>query len=139
MWRIAFDIGGVISKYPDFFRDAIAAFEAGGMECHIITDMHDRTETLKMLENNNIRIPPGRVHNSDYDRYGEGCKAVVMLDNGINVLFDDFMGYLVWPFNAEAPIRFLIMPDMRKPYWDDGWKAEGDFGRRKASREDLYY
>jgi hypothetical protein len=130
IWRVGFDIGGVLSKYPDFFRAVIASFDAAGIECHVITDMHDRDETLKILEENVISIPPSRVHNSDYDKHGEACKAVVMRECKIDVLFDDFLGYATWPFSDDAPIRFLVMPDARKPYCADSWKAAGAFSRR---------
>jgi len=40
--------------------------EAGGIECHIITDMPDRAKTLAMLAANGFgMIPEARVHNAD--------------------------------------------------------------------------
>lgn len=138
MWRVAFDIGGVLSKYPDFFRAVIESFTESGIECHVITDMHIRLDTLNMLKENGIDIPDERVHNSDYEQYGEACKAMVMKEYKIDVLFDDFMGYLIWPFEEKAPIRFLTMPDATRPYWHEKWKAEGNFGRRTFKKGNYY-
>lgn len=131
-WRVAFDIGGVLSKYPEFFKAAIAAFEAAGIECHIITDMYDHASVLAMLNENGIGFFSEHVHVADYNTHGEACKAVVMKEHGINVLFDDFIGYVDGgAFGGDAPIRLLVMPDASKPYWHDDWKADGDFGRRR--------
>ena len=47
--KIAFDIGGVLSKYPDTFRPIITALEAGGIECHIITDTTTEGGSLKKM------------------------------------------------------------------------------------------
>ncbi len=132
MYKIAFDIGGVLSKYPDFFRTLLPILEAGGVEVHVITDMHDRAETLKMLGDNEFNIPEARIHNADYKQHGEACKAVILRDLQIDAIVDDFTAYLVWPFGGKAPIRLHMQPDPYRPYWDNSWKCSGgDFGRRK--------
>ncbi len=139
MYKIAFDIGGVLSKYPDFFRTLLPALEMGGMEIHVITDMHDRAETLKMLAANEFSVAEEHVHNADYKQHGEACKAIILRDLKIDAIVDDFPGYLVWPFESPAPIRLHMQPDPYKPYWDDSWECSGgDFGRRKyRPKEDL--
>lgn len=136
MYKIAFDIGGVLSKYPDFFRTLLPILEGGGIEIHVITDMHDREETLKMLRDNKFSIPEARVHNADYKQHVEACKAIILRDLQIDAIVDDFPGYLVWPFEGEAPIRLHVQPDPYRPYWDNSWECSGgDFGRRKYMPE----
>jgi hypothetical protein len=47
--KIAFDIGGVLSKFPDQFRHLALLAISGSWEVFVITDMHDRASVLKML------------------------------------------------------------------------------------------
>jgi hypothetical protein len=129
--RIAFDIGGVISKYPEIFIPLIKTLHnSEDVEVHIVTDMHVRETTLKILAMNGLDIiPPERVHNSDYKAHGELCKAVVLRENQIDVIIDDFPGYLT----EGCPVRLQVMADPYRPYFHDDWKtdgSEGDFGRR---------
>jgi hypothetical protein len=139
--RIAFDIGGVLSKYPDEFRKMIIPL-AIWHEIFVITDMHDKAEVVKMLQENNFGlvacITEDHIYTADYATYGEMCKAVLLRDLKIDVFIDDFVGYMQWDSSfGPAPIRLLIMPDARKPYWHETWKAEGgDFGRRKFTEID---
>ncbi len=134
--RIAFDIGGVISKYPDVFQSIIDAFEFADnndIVPYIISDIHPKEKILAMLRLNNIIIPADRVHSADYNKYGEACKAELCKQLEIDVLVDDFIGYVA---PDGAPIRLLVMPDASRPYYANEWKtdgSEGDFGRRKHS------
>lgn len=129
--RVAFDIGGVLSKFPFVFRKLLEALACGGVEVHVISDMHDVSKMRAMLEANHIRIAPGRIHAADYVTHGDGCKAELCKALGIDVLVDDVIGYVDVP---GAPVRLLVMPDASRPYYADEWKtdgSEGDFGRRK--------
>ena len=131
--KIGIDIGGVLSKYPEQFKELIEILTKAGAEVFIITDMHDRDKTLKMLSDNEVDIPPDKVFNSDYDQYGELCKAIIVSQIGIDIFIDDFPGYLVWDSAlGQAPIRLLVQPDPFTPYWSYSWKTEpgDDFGRR---------
>ena len=133
--RIAFDIGGVLSKYPNQFRRLISRLlEPGptfhGCDVHIITDMKDPDKVYKMLcENGFYMIPRQNVHCADYETHGEGCKAELLRDLEIDLFFDDFLGYMMLPGDT---IRCLILPDPHKPYCHDDWvtKDKTDFGRR---------
>lgn len=133
--RVAFDIGGVLSKYPDTCRALVMALDSGGVEVHVITDMHDRPQMLHMLVRNGF-VPPiaeDHVHTADYAQHGEACKAVLVRELGIDVLIDDFPGYVAWPWPTPAPMRLLTTPDSRRPYYAPTWETcgnEGDFGRR---------
>jgi hypothetical protein len=134
--RVAVDIGGVLSKYPDWFREWLGGQAAGGIEVFVLTDIHDRAQVLDMLGRNGFLdvIPAENVYVSDYQAYGEACKAVLCRDLGVAVLIDDHPGYLVWPWpGVPAPLRLQVLPDVTRPYYATGWRtdgSEGDFGRR---------
>jgi hypothetical protein len=135
--KIAFDIGGVLSKYPQQFRILLDKLQAPGrtgletsVEVYIISDMHDVDKMHQMLTNNGIRVDKSRVYSADYKEYGEFCKTHLCKQLGIDMLIDDFIGYV-----AEGDfIRMLVMPDAKQPYYHDDWQtdgSEGDFGRRR--------
>lgn len=132
--RVALDIGGVISKYPDEIRSFARALVTGGAEVYVITDMHDRDDVLKQLEVNGFGfIAPDRVHCADYQAHGEGCKAELLAQLGVDMVLDDFIGYVAIP---GCPVRCLVMPDAEQPYWHPSWvtNSESDFGRRVYKR-----
>lgn len=138
--KVAFDIGGVLSKYPDELRNWVYTFQDAGYGVFVITDMHDRREVLDQLRNNGFRIPEDYVYTADYDQYGEMCKAVLLSKLGINVFIDDFPGYLQWDRSlGPAPIRLLVQPDAFRPYWHESWQVlcKSDFGRRFATPNQL--
>jgi hypothetical protein len=132
--RIAFDIGGCISKYPDQFRELIQHMDIYNV--FVITDMHDKSEVVKTLCDNEILVCEENVYCADYATHGEFCKAKLLQELKIDVFIDDFLGYLQWDSRfGKPPIRLLVMPDATQPYWHDTWKVptESDFGRRKFS------
>lgn len=142
--KIAFDIGGVLSKYPDKFKDLLETLadweNTFKHDLFVITDMHIKDEVLNQLRDNGIDdylIPDENVYCADYAKHGELCKAVLLRDLKIDMFFDDFMGYLMWPPEfGPAPIRCLIMSDAHRPYWAPEWKCSGgDFGRRVYTGE----
>lgn len=130
--KIAFDIGGVLSKYPALIALLNVCDAHPHCEVHVISDMHPVEQTRKMLAMNWIRLPDGRVHSADFAKHGEKCKAVLCEELGIDILVDDFAGYVGKP--GSPPCRLLVMPDVDEPYYHDRWKtdgSEGGFGRRK--------
>lgn len=133
--RVAVDIGGCISKYPDQFRMLMITLGVN-MEMFVITDMHDKAEVMQMLRDNRFDIPEHHVYCADYAQYGDFCKAKLLQELQIDFFIDDFLGYVDWDSSfGKAPIRLLVMPDATQPYWHDSWKVkdESDFGRRKYS------
>lgn len=134
--RVAFDIGGVLSKYPTKFRSLVEQFQLGGIEVHVITDMHDVDKIYEMLLLNGFgMIPKANVHSADYKTHGDGCKAELLRELEIDLFFDDHLPYMMLP---DETIRCLVMPDPHKPYWAPEWKVpEGDqeFGRRFYKKE----
>jgi hypothetical protein len=135
--KIAFDIGGVLSKYPDQFRILIDKLQAPGrtgletsVEIFVISDMHDVDKMHQMLLDNGIRVDKTKIYSANYQEHGDFCKTHLCNQLGIDILIDDFIGYV-----AEGNfIRLLSMPNASLPYYADSWKtdgSEGDFGRRR--------
>lgn len=133
--RVALDIGGVISKYPEILREMATVLLMGGAEVYVITDMHDHAKVCETLAANGFDfIAPERVRCADYATHGEGCKAELLRELGIHVMLDDFVGYVADP---GCPVRCLVMPDSSRPYYADDWKmpdGEPEFGRRAYRR-----
>jgi hypothetical protein len=132
--KIGIDIGGVISKYPDFFRKFIDQLIPTDIEIYIVSDMHDKDKMIRMLNMNGICVPDERVISANYAEYGEHCKTKVCEDLGLDVLIDDFIGYVA---NGKH-MRLLVMPNADEPYYHDSWKTdggEGDFGRRRKGKQ----
>lgn len=131
--RIAFDIGGVLSKRPDVFRPMVEALSKGGAEVYVITDMRDREQAIRFVRGNGYDIPPERILTADYEMHVELCKAKVVEEVGIDILVDDFPGYVA---NAAA-VNLFVWPDPTRPYFHDDFKTdgtEGGFGRRRPGK-----
>lgn len=148
--NIAFDIGGVISKYPGQFAEiayAVLRYDPErindpldcyyrGNQAYVITDMHPKEQVIETLKLNHLCPNPfreDRIYCADYATHGEFCKAILCKQLGIHVFIDDFGGYLQWDNSfGPAPLRLLVMPDGFKPYWAPDWKTkdDSDFGRR---------
>lgn len=133
--RIAFDIGGVLSKYPAHFRTLCYNLQ-GKVDQFVLTDMHDKADVCAMLRKNGFYefiFPDENIYTADYATHGEMCKAVLLKELKIDIFIDDFIGYTQWDSQlGDAPIRLLVQPDAFKPYWDEQWKCTGgNFGRRK--------
>lgn len=131
--RVGFDIGGVLSKYPDILRPLVRALLASDdVEVHILSDMHPHAKCVAFCHDNGFLVPPEKIHSCNYSEHGEECKAVRARDLELHVLCDDFPGYVA-TLGAPA-LRLLAMPDPTRPYYHDTWRtdgSEGDFGRRK--------
>jgi len=133
--RIAFDVGGVLSKYPTILAPLLEVLHYHGgddVEVWIVSDMHPAQQIIDMLELNGVSFLKHRVISADYDTYGEASKAAVCKEFGIDVLVDDFVGYV--GVVGKPPLRLLVMPDATQPYYHDDWKTNGphgEFGRRK--------
>ena len=139
--KIAFDVGGVLSKYPEQFREMIKALRSptwcASSEVFVISDMHPKEKIVEILQLNDFYplIPDANIYSADYNAHGEGCKAILLEELKIDMFFDDFIGYVV---AGGAPIRLLVMPDAEKPYYADSWKmpdGEPTFGRRMYTKK----
>ena len=128
--KIAFDIGGVLSKYPHVFRPMVKALQAGGAEVFVLTDMHDHEQSVRFVQENGYNIPSDHILNSDYNTYGERCKEVVIREHEIDLHIDDFPGYCA----HTSCVSLLVWPNPDLPYYHDDFVtdgSEGMFGRRK--------
>lgn len=127
--RIAFDVGGVLSKRPEIFVPLIDALTRGGAEVFVISDMHPVEKIVEMLPLNGIELPAGRIISADYATHVELCKTRAAEAIELDILIDDFPAYL-----AEGQhVRLMMMPDVSRPYYSPAWRtdgSEGDFGRR---------
>ena len=131
--RIAFDVGGVLSKYPHTLKPLLALIHQHGftsnVEAWIISDMHPEQKIIDMLQLNEVHFLMHRVRSADYATHGENCKAVLCKELGIDILIDDFPGYVA----SGEHMRLMVMPAPTEPYFHDDWKtdgSEGSFGRR---------
>ena len=128
--KIAFDLGGVLSKHQEI-RDLYIALYYHSDDVYIISDISPLDKLLDILTLNKIPWYNHQVLSADYKKYGENCKKVLCEKMGIDILIDDHMGYLV----QGNYVRLLVMPDASKAYFSDDWKTdgtEGDFGRTKS-------
>lgn len=131
--RIAFDVGGVLSKYPHTWIPLLDVLhyhgKEKGIEIWIISDMHPEQKIIDMLELNAVPFYKHRVRSADYKTHGELCKAVLCKELGIDIMIDDFPGYVA----TGDHVRLLVMPNPHEPYYHDAWQtdgSEGQFGRR---------
>jgi len=127
---MAFDVGGVLSKYPHIFKPLLKALHCvADVEVWIISDMHPEQKIIDMLQLNGVSFLMHHVRSADYKTHGEMCKAVLCKELGIDLLIDDFPGYVA----SGNHVRLLVMPHPMEPYYHDEWKtdgSEGSFGRR---------
>lgn len=137
MLRVAFDVGGVISKYPEQFRQLFRCLHSlqymNIIEIYCISDMHPVRKIYDMLALNGMDVffIKDRVISADYDKYGELCKSKACEENNIDILIDDFPGYLAGPYPL---IKLFVWPNPTESYYHETWQtdgSEGDFGRRK--------
>lgn len=134
MIKIGFDLGGILSKYPDIFRPIISALTNTQEDISVccVSDMHPKEKIEEWLRLNSFPFTKDMVYSADYKTHGELCKSVVCEEQKIDILIDDHMGYLCT--QGKPLVRLFMMPDPTLPYYDDSWKtdgSEGDFGRRR--------
>lgn len=128
--KIAVDVGGVISKYPIEFKTIFNVLVSTNIEIYIMSDMHPKQKIIDMLKMNDFHIDESKIISADYQTHGENCKAIECEKLGIDILIDDFIGYVA----SGKHIRMLVMPNPDKDYYDESWKTdgtEGNFGRRR--------
>jgi len=115
--KIAFDIGGVISRYPQEMLNLMQSLQKGGVDIHIITDMNQKDALSACRENNINFLPEENIHSADWSAHGDCCKTVVCDKLGIDILLDDRPDYC-----ADGNfIGFVLSPRVRKPYYAPGW------------------
>lgn len=132
--RVGFDVGGVLSKYESLKRLYRFLSETPGVEVFVISDMHPKESIIKMLSMNHLPFIEENVISANYAEHGEQCKKVVCEQLDIDIMIDDFMGYLA----QGKHVRLLVMPDPNEDYYSEYWQtdgSEGNFGRRKKKKD----
>ena len=93
--------------------------------------MKPHEKAVAFCHDNGFYVRAENIISADYETHGENCKAVACEQLGIDILIDDFPGYVA---QIGSPrVRLLVMPDPSQPYYHDDWKtdgSEGEFGRR---------
>lgn len=131
--KIGFDVGGVLSKHPKLKSLFNSLSKIPGVEVYVISDMHPKEAITNMLSMNNLDFKHENVFSADYVTHGEQCKKVICEEIGIDIMIDDFIGYVA----GGKHIRLLVMPDPDEDYYSEDWKTdgkEGNFGRRRKSK-----
>jgi hypothetical protein len=113
--KIAFDIGGVISRYPDQMKTIIQALMAGGVDVCIVTDMPPATANI-LLRLNGFDFVPS-VYCGNWTEHGDMCKSLICEREGIDVLFDDRPDYCA----LGNFIGFVLAPRPQIPYYAQKW------------------
>lgn len=110
--KLAFDIGGVLGKYPDVFLPMISALQKGGAEVFVLTDIPDIKVTQEQLNKYGYNFLPEKILCADFEKYGERRKSILIKEHGINVLVDDHPGYCA----DSGCVSLFVWPDPHKPY-----------------------
>lgn len=87
-FKVGVDLDGTISEYPEFFRLFTRAMAEAGCQIHIITDRPPGTQDHVKAELHEYDITYHTIEIT-------GDKARYILEEGINVLFDDVDHYFV--------------------------------------------
>lgn len=118
--RIAFDIGGVLSRHPKIFRSLYDACEESPLwEVYVLTDM-PRDRATELLALNGYRVADERLLCADWSTHQEQCKAVEAESALIDVLVDDHLGYII---SDQIPVGLLVVPRPKKQYNDPSWRT----------------
>lgn len=113
--KISFDIGGVITKFPEEFKTLIHILNQSDLvEIYVITDIPEKVTVLEILKKQGLDrlFDYVNIISADYSKYGESCKAKVMKELGINIHIDDHMPYLV----EGCTIGLFVVPRIDIPY-----------------------
>lgn len=133
--RVAFDIGGVISRYPEKMKDFMEALHRGGAEVMIVTDMNQADALACCRENGLMEfvghkgipktddvehdwsIRQSWVVSADWSRDGDLCKSNVVEECEIDILIDDRPDYVA----TGDFIGLVLSPRPGVPYYAAGW------------------
>lgn len=110
--KIAFDIGGVLGKYPYPFVPMILTLQKGGAEVFVITDISEKKVAEELLNRIGYNIAPDNILCANFEKYGERCKAVLIIKYGIDVLVDDHPGYCA----DSGCVSLFVWPNPHIPY-----------------------
>lgn len=110
--KLAFDIGGVLGKYPGVFIPMISALQSGGAEVFVITDIPVKETAQALLNKYGYNIPSEMILCADFQMHGERCKAVLIKEYRIDVIIDDHPGYCA----DSGCVSLFVWPDPHMAY-----------------------
>lgn len=117
-YRVGFDIGGVISKFPEPMKALMRALASSPEhEVFIITDMPIAI-AKQMLECNNVPFDDEHLICVDFSAHQDLCKSNLAETHGIDIMIDDRPDYVALGFQ----IGFIISPRPLLPYEHASWK-----------------
>jgi hypothetical protein len=116
--KVAFDIGGVISRYPREFRDLMAIVGQGGGEVFVLTDMN-QTDAWSAIQENGLAglVYRENILSADWSKHGDLCKTKVCEEHGIDILIDDRPDYVA----KGNFIGLVLSPRPDVPYYAEEW------------------
>lgn len=115
---VAFDIGGVISRYPEKMKEMMQALIQGGIDVRVVTDIPFEKAWRLLCLNGFDFLSKGQLHSGDWAIHGDMCKSVICERFGIDVLIDDRPDYC-----AVGDFIGMVLsprPD-KKPYYSENW------------------
>jgi hypothetical protein len=121
--KVAFDIGGVVSRYPTHMRELMYALKTAGQEIFILTDMNKK-DAISAIQHNDLRawtdsIPlfdDDHILSADWSAHGDLCKTKLMEEHGIHILIDDRPDYV-----AFGSFIGLVLAPRAVPYYHPTW------------------
>jgi hypothetical protein len=119
--KIAFDIGGVISRYPQQMIQFMRALTIGGIEVHIVTDIPYHA-ALWLCQVNRIEVPFNQIHSCDWAKDGDLCKTKKCEELGIDILIDDRPDYCA----VGKFIGLVLSPRPTIPYYAPEWQSQSE-------------
>jgi hypothetical protein len=73
----------------------------------VLTDILEKGIAQELLKKSGYSFPPERILCADFATHGERCKAVLIKENGIDVLVDDYPGYCA----DSGAVSLFVWPD----------------------------
>jgi len=121
IYRIGFDIGGVLSTHTDMILALIGSLEKSRQwEIYYITDMpRDSAEDLLRL--NQVNYEPSRLLCADWAKHESRCKAVIAKEYSLDVVVDDHLPYLS---DERIPLGLMVVPRPNLSYNSNIWKTK---------------
>jgi hypothetical protein len=133
--KVAFDIGGLISRYPNMMKELMSSLIRGGSEVFILTDMNPRDALAACRENglmgfighkgipksmdveHDWSIRESWILSADWSRHGDLCKSELMELYEIDILIDDRPDYAA----SGDFIGLVLSPRPDVPYYSPEW------------------
>lgn len=111
MFKISFDLGGVVTKYPKEFVAIIKALQKSeDIKVLILTDMC-LGNAKKILDKIGLEFEDKDIFCADWNRYQEECKAIIIRKEQIDLHIDDLPSYC-----QSSAISLMVWPNNQLPY-----------------------